>query len=298
MKTITLSVLTLFFSAIVSAQLNYNIVIFTEDNSKFTLFLNNIQQHEFPESNVLVTNLNAPVYKAKLVFESPQKEALETNMYMPEQSAEITYIVTEKKGKLKMRMFSAVPLPEVYIENPNQRVIGTVITEPVYTETVSTRVNTNNTMGGVNMDVNVGGTGINVNVNVNDGLGYYEETTTTVVSGNSAQNHYIMQGYGGPIGCPWPMEVSDFQDAKRTVASKTWDETRLSLAKQIVASNCLFADQVRDIVQLMEWEETKLDFAKFAYDFTYDIGNYFKVSQAFEWEDSTEELNRYIANRN
>tara|TARA_R110002072_G_scaffold301557_2_gene481540 strand:- start:31250 stop:32143 length:894 start_codon:yes stop_codon:yes gene_type:complete len=297
MKTITLSVLTLFFTAIVSAQLNYNVIIFTEDNSKFTLFLNNIQQHEFPESNVLVTNLNAPLYSAKLVFESPDKETLETNLYMPEQSAEITYRVVEKKGKLKLRMFSAVPLPDVYVEVPNQRVIGTVVTEPVYTETVSTRVNTSGTMGGMNMDVNVGGTGVSVNVNVNDNLGYYEETTT-VVSGGSHQNHYVMQGYGGPIGCPWPMEVSDFQDAKSTVASKTWDETRLSLAKQIVASNCLFADQVRDLVQLMEWEETKLDFAKFAYDYTYDIGNYFKVSQAFEWEDSTEELNRYIANRN
>ncbi len=296
MKTITLSVLTLFFTAIVSAQLNYNVIIFTEDNSKFTLFLNNIQQHEFPESNVLVTNLNAPLYRAKLVFESPDKETLETNLYMPEQSAEITYRVIEKKGKLKLRMFSAVPLPDVYVEVPNQRVIGTVVTEPVYTETVSTRVNTGGTMGGMNMDVNVGGTGVSVNVNVNDNLGYYEETTTVVSSG-SQQNHYVMQGYGGPIGCPWPMEVSDFQDAKSTVASKSWDETRLSLAKQIVASNCLFADQVRDIVQLMEWEETKLDFAKFAYDYTYDIGNYFKVSQAFEWEASTEELNRYIANR-
>lgn len=296
MKTITLSVLTLFFTAIVSAQLNYNVIIFTEDNSKFTLFLNNIQQHEFPESNVLVTNLNAPLYRAKLVFESPDKETLETNLYMPEQSAEITYRVIEKKGKLKLRMFSAVPLPDVYVEVPNQRVIGTVVTEPVYTETVSTLVNTGGTMGGMNMDVNVGGTGVSVNVNVNDNLGYYEETTTVVSSG-SQQNHYVMQGYGGPIGCPWPMEASDFQDAKSTVASKSWDETRLSLAKQIVASNCLFADQVRDIVQLMEWEETKLDFAKFAYDYTYDIGNYFKVSQAFEWEASTEELNRYIANR-
>ena len=93
------------------------------------------------------------------------------------------------------------------------------------------------------------------------------------------------------------MEQADFNEAKRTIQSKDWDETRLSLAKQIVSSNCLFADQVRDLVQVMEWEETKLEFAKFAFDYTYDIGNYFKVSQAFEWEDSTEELNLYIARR-
>jgi len=44
-----------------------------------------------------------------------------------------------------------------------------------------------------------------------------------------------------------------------------------------------------------EWEENKLKFAKFAYQFTYDQGNYFKVSQVFEWEDSIEELNDYIS---
>ncbi len=296
MKTITLSAIALFFAAIASAQLNYNVIIFTEDNSKFTLFLNNIQQHEFPESNVLVTNLHAPVYSAKLVFESPDKGILESNLYMPEQSAEITYRVIDKKGKLKLRMFSAVPLPDVYVEIPNQRVIGTVVTEPVYAETVTTRVNSIGNMGGMNMDVNIGGAGVSVNVNVNDNMDYYEETTT-VVSGGSHQDHYIMQGYGGPVGCPWPMEQADFNEAKRTIQSKDWDETRLSLAKQIVSSNCLFADQVRDLVQVMEWEETKLEFAKFAFDYTYDIGNYFKVSQAFEWEDSTEELNLYIARR-
>lgn len=296
MKTISLCVLSLFFTLIVSAQLNYNIVIFTEDNSKFTLFLNNIQQHEQPESNVLVTNLNAPIYRAKLIFDTPGNEVLETSIYMPDQSAEITYRVVSNKGKLRLRMFSEVSLPDDYIKVPNQRVIETLVTEPVYTETVSTRVNASGTVGGMNLDVIVGGTEISMNVIVNDNLGYYEETTT-VVSSNSNQNHYVMQGYGGPIGCPWPMEVSDFQEAKRTLASKDWDETRLSLAKQIIASNCLFADQVRDLIQLMEWEETKLNFAKFAYDYTYDIGNYFKVSQAFEWEESTDELNRYIASR-
>ncbi|MEZ4794266.1 MAG: hypothetical protein R2773_02110 [Flavobacteriaceae bacterium] len=81
------------------------------------------------------------------------------------------------------------------------------------------------------MDVNMGGMGVSVNVNVNNGMGnevIYEETTTTVATGD----HYILKGYGGPIGCPWPMEEADFQEAKRTISSKDWDETRLSLAKQ------------------------------------------------------------------
>ena len=39
----------------------------------------------------------------------------------------------------------------------------------------------------------------------------------------------------------------------------------------------------------------KLDLAKFAYGYTYDIGNYFKVSQALDFSSSVEELNDYIS---
>ena len=292
MKTRLLTILAGFW-AILSFSQAYNLVIFSEDGSKFTLFLNNVQQHENPENNVWIGGLNSPAYKAKIVFDDASKPTLEKTIYFPEENTEVTYQIVEKKGVYKLRGFSSVLIPTTYTETPNQRAV-TLITEPVYTETVTTRTVVQENNDSMNMDVNMGGMGVSVNVNVNNGMGnevIYEETTTTVATGD----HYILKGYGGPIGCPWPMEEADFQEAKRTISSKDWDETRLSLAKQIVSANCLFADQVRDLMQLMEWEETKLEFAKFAYGYTYDTGNYFKVSQAFEWESSTEELNRYIS---
>lgn len=293
MKKITLLV-ALAFVSLMQAQNTYNLVVFTEDSSKFTLFLNNIQQHETSEANVWVGDLNTPMYRAKVVFDDPTKPALEKTIYFPEENSEVTYRIIEKKGKIKMRGFSVVPLPSQYVERPNQRAV-VVITEPVYTETTKTVIKNG---GGdhVNMDVQMGGVGVSVNVDVNSTMDQgviYEETVTTSTSGGA--DHYVMQGYSGPIGCPWPMAESDFRSALETIASKDWDETKLSLAKQIVSSNCLFADQVRDITRLMEWEEGKLAFAKYAYDYTYDPGNYFKVSQVFEWEDSTEELNKYIS---
>jgi len=292
MKTITL----LFAIAVclkMEAQYNFNLVIFSEDSSKFTLFLNNIQQHEIPESNVFVGNLNTPMYKAKIVFEDGSKPSLEKTIYFPEEPSEVTYQIVEKKGKMKLAGFSIVPLPEVFVERPNQKVV-VYASQPIYSET--TTVNSNGGNSNVSMDVNVGGTGMNVNVNINDNMDY-QQTTTVVRSTQTSTttDHYIMTGYNGPIGCPWPMEEMDFREAKKTIMAQGWDETRLSLAKQIVSANCLFADQVRVLVKLMEWEETKLTFAKYAYTYTYDTGNYFKVSQAFEWEASTEELNSYIS---
>lgn len=155
----------------------------------------------------------------------------------------------------------------------------------------------------MNISIDAQGNGGGGSVSINASDGYYEESSSTMVTTTTsssapapapAPNHYVMPGYAGPYGCPWPMEPSDFAAAKSTIASKTWDESRLSIAKQVTQSNCLFADQVKEITDLMEWEETKLDFAKFAYGYTYDQGNYFKVHNAFEWETSIEELNRAI----
>ena len=57
------------------------------------------------------------------------------------------------------------------------------------------------------------------------------------------------------------------------------------------------AAQVRDLIGVFSFEDSKLDLAKYAYDHTYDIGNYYKVSDAFTFESSMEELNEYIEAR-
>jgi len=154
----------------------------------------------------------------------------------------------------------------------------------------------------VNMNVNMGGMGIDMNVNVN--ATYTEShttttttTTTTSTGGGGGQDHYVMPGYNGPIGCPWPMDGNQFADAKRSIDSKTFEDSKLTVAKQITGANCLTADQVRSVMSGFTFEETKLDYAKFAYNKTYDIGNYYKLNDGFQFESSIDELNDYINGR-
>ena len=56
----------------------------------------------------------------------------------------------------------------------------------------------------------------------------------------------------------------------------------------------MFATQVKELLMLFTFEESKLDIAKYAYNHTYDIGNYYKLNDAFTFESSTDELNKYI----
>jgi hypothetical protein len=93
------------------------------------------------------------------------------------------------------------------------------------------------------------------------------------------------------------MSPSDFSSLKQTIASKTFEDTRMTIAKSVLGDRCVISDQVKELCSLFTFEENKLEIAKFAYQRTYDIGNYFKVNDVFTFESSIEELNDYIRAR-
>ena len=103
-----------------------------------------------------------------------------------------------------------------------------------------------------------------------------------------------MPGYNGPVGCSWPMSNQDFAGVKNSISSKSFEDSKLTMAKQVINSNCLFSQQVKEIMMLFSFEDTKLDLAKYAYGFTFDLGNYYKVNDALDFESSIDELNAYI----
>jgi len=182
----------------------------------------------------------------------------------------------------------------------------------------NTNTNTgNNTQGGDNTPSPVlgpptGNTGtakeptIIINMNVGN------VTTTSNVSGTAETstiqvpavnepvgvvgqpNVVALPGYAGPVGCAWPMAPADFSSVKNSISSKSFEDSKLTIAKQVVGSNCLLCSQVKEIMLLFSFEDTRLDFAKFAYGHTYDIGNYYMLNDAFTFESSIDELNEYI----
>ncbi len=299
------------FSMSVFSQEN-NAIFFSQNGEQFFVIVNGIKQNAEPATNVKVTGLNAPNYKVKIIFNNGLPE-MDKNIYFNEMGSEITYLIKQdKKGVYKLRFFSQVPLAQAAPPPPTQSVIvyhvdplpptGSTVTQT----TTTTTVNNMQPTQGASVGVNVGGTGINMNVSINDGSAAttsssvtYSETTTTTTTTASipppAPIEYV-SGYHGPIGCPMPMSPQDFQSAKQTIASKSFEDSKLTIAKQIVNSNCLTSGQVRDLVKLFDFEDTKLQFAKYCYGYTYDLGNYYKVNDAFEFESSIDELNQYISN--
>jgi len=90
------------------------------------------------------------------------------------------------------------------------------------------------------------------------------------------------------------MSPIDFSNVKNSISSKAFEDSKYTIAKQVLNSNCLLTNQVKEIMLLFSFEETRLDFAKFAYGRTYDIGNYYQLNDAFTFESTIDELNEYI----
>jgi len=90
------------------------------------------------------------------------------------------------------------------------------------------------------------------------------------------------------------MSNSSFQQFKQVICNESFDNTKLAVAKQGISANYLTAAQAREIVKLLTFESTRLELAKYAYQYTTDKKNYFLLNDAFTFSSSRQELARYI----
>lgn len=293
-----------------------NAILFTENGERFTIILNGVRQNTEPETNVKVTGLNAEFYKLKVIFTNTMLGEKNFNLYL-NHGTETSYSIRKNsKGEYVIRLVSEVPMAEAPTASPSQTIIvyadnpaaapqvGTVTQTTITETTTATQPQDDNV--NINMGVHVSGDGGNISISASGMNGEDEKAHTTVVHTTTTTTHTVtshpapvrppsyLPGYTGPIGCPVPMSPGEFSDFKSAISAKTFEDTRMSIAKEGLSDHCMLSSQVKEVMLLFTFEENKLDFAKYAYDHTYDIGNYFKVNNAFTFENSTEELNQYI----
>ena len=92
------------------------------------------------------------------------------------------------------------------------------------------------------------------------------------------------------------MATEDFEVALRILSKKTFDNSRLDAAKQIVQDNWMTTRQIASICGLFTYDSNRLEFAKFAYHFCVDRQNYFMLDEVFTYSSSKEELATYVRN--
>ncbi|MCB0410670.1 MAG: DUF4476 domain-containing protein, partial [Flavobacteriales bacterium] len=73
------------------------------------------------------------------------------------------------------------------------------------------------------------------------------------------------------------MSEKDFAPRLASIKKEAFDKNKIGKAKQIFDSEVINTGQVIRIIKLMSFDDSKLDFAKWAYTRTLDQNNYYKV---------------------
>ena len=277
------------------------ITIFSEDGDRFFLVLNGVKQNPSAQANVRVDGLTNDYYNAKVIFEDGTKPEISKNIPVKDmgtgQFGEMTYKIKKNKdGELKIRYYSATPVPVNYTPPADMYSMHYGQPAPATTVSQTTVTTTSGNSGNGSVSFGTPGGGVNINIQDPNGTTTTQTTTTTTYNQSSQGGGVGIQPITANSGCQYPMERGSFGSAKATVANASFEDTKLSTAKSILASNCMSTDQVMAICQLFGFEETKLAFAKFAYSKTTDPGNYFKVSNIFSFDASKTDLNNFISN--
>lgn len=103
----------------------------------------------------------------------------------------------------------------------------------------------------------------------------------------------LVNGYSGTIGCIDGL-LADENSIKKAADNESFSEEKLSVIKQASKNKCFSTDQLIHIASTFSFEKDIVSFAKWAYNKTYDIDDYYKLNELFSFSSSKNELDKYI----
>ena len=133
-----------------------------------------------------------------------------------------------------------------------------------------------------------------------------QETNTTNSNSSSSSNQQQVEsvpqnqnngGQSKPSSCTFPISGSEYGKVTATIKSQSFEETQLKIAKQAIKANCMSTAQIKGICKMFSFEESKLEFAIYAYSFCTDKNNYYNLNDVFSFSTSVDSLNEAIENK-
>ncbi len=307
--------LVLLFGLSAKSQTTSNLIIFSENGEKFTVSVDGEIKNSAPQSNVKIQGLTGDIHRVKVNFEDKSLGSVNQNIMLESGLEQKAMIVFTKKGTYAIRTFgeptaitASAPSPPTQPTpvdpQPATPLPPSSVSPPPAPETPAPR-----SSEVFSIDVNVNGNAVGMQVKMDDDAGVHAaiaeespeyETTQTNTTRKERQSETM------PSEKPSRVEVvdectamagGDFAEAVKSINSKSFEDSKITTANQVLKSSCLSVDQIKKVMELMTYEESKINFAKAAYHRCPDRQNYWKLNDAFTFESSIDELNEYIETR-
>lgn len=112
------------------------------------------------------------------------------------------------------------------------------------------------------------------------------------------RNGRLGRRHRGNATCPpaaRALSPVQFDRAMASIANARFEGTRQEIALSVISRNYLTSNQVREMLFLFDFENTRLRIAKRAAYRTVDLNNYFVTFEAFRFDSSIRQLERHLA---
>ncbi len=127
--------------------------------------------------------------------------------------------------------------------------------------------------------------------------GNYQHGQGQQHGGNHGQGNYSNgPGYGNNFNNQ-PANVMTSYDVNLLVESmrrKSFESAKADIAKQALSNQFIMAEDVKKLMEQFSFESSRVDFAKFVHPKVYDQQNFYRVYDAFDFDSSTTEMNRWL----
>lgn len=112
-------------------------------------------------------------------------------------------------------------------------------------------------------------------------------------------DNYYNNNYTNTVYTPVPvcMSPAAFAELQNVIANRSFDSSKLQVAEQAIATNPVSSSQLAELMNMLTFESSRLELAKAGYAYVIDRQNFFLVNNAFTFESSIDELERYIHNK-
>lgn len=123
------------------------------------------------------------------------------------------------------------------------------------------------------------------------------QITTTVSSTSNPTTVATPSVIPPPTNVVVAMDDADFKDRLASVNKENFDRERLAKAKNVFGDENMTTGQVRTVMKVFNFDDSKLDFAKFAYTRTIDQKNYYKVEDELSFSSYKKQLSDYVKSK-
>jgi hypothetical protein len=263
--------------------------IFSENGEPFYLILNGMKQNLMPQTKIRVEYLPKYQNDVQIMFTDgrpPIRQMVNIADPINGRAVNLTLRISNGRGGSRLRFHRMTECDRNYRGPRDEYVMYYGKPQQVNTTTETSY-----------MDPITGQWITETTTTTTDNYGYNNGYNNNY-NNNTRYNDRDRDGrYNPPPPPVTPSEMDEraFNDAKQSISSASFDDTKLSTAKTIIGSNFMSTAQVMDICRLFSFDSNKLTFAKFAYSHVTDPQNYFKVASVFDFDSNKRALNDFIS---